>query len=131
MKVLLKNDRSPIWLFLACEELRVFGDFRHLQTKIESLPDDSTELSWYIVRRLINEDDEKLGNVEKFTKYLACETKGFYENLIPSLLGSLQDEKLAAYSNWNAVKIRLKPFLRFNDGKIDFKHYPMRQVNFF
>ena len=34
---------NPLWLTLACEELRVFGSFENLLGKIESLPDDLIE----------------------------------------------------------------------------------------
>jgi len=39
MKTLLDNEFSynPLWLVTACEELRVFGDFRQLTSKIENL----------------------------------------------------------------------------------------------
>ena len=42
MNELVTKDGSsnPLWLTLACEELRVFGDFQQLLGKIESLPDD-------------------------------------------------------------------------------------------
>lgn len=35
-----KGSSNPLWLTLACEELRVFGKFETLKGKIESLPDD-------------------------------------------------------------------------------------------
>jgi hypothetical protein len=30
----------PLWLTVACEELRVFGEFRKLTQKINNLPED-------------------------------------------------------------------------------------------
>ena len=35
-----QGSSNPLWLTLACEELRVFGQFEELIDKIESLPDD-------------------------------------------------------------------------------------------
>ena len=42
MTALLQKEGSsnPLWLTLACEELRVFGKFEMLLEKIHSLPDD-------------------------------------------------------------------------------------------
>ena len=42
MKVLLDKvgSRYPLWLTLACEELRVYGVFETLINKIGQLPDD-------------------------------------------------------------------------------------------
>jgi len=34
---------NPLWLTLACEELRVFGSFENLLDKITGLPDDLIE----------------------------------------------------------------------------------------
>lgn len=46
-KLLAKEGSSnPLWLSVACEELRVFGRFEELIEKIESLPN---ELIRYIV----------------------------------------------------------------------------------
>ena len=39
-----KNSSSnPLWLFIACEELRVFGQFRKLSDKINTLADGLLE----------------------------------------------------------------------------------------
>ena len=35
-----QGSSNPLWLTLACEELRVFGQFEELIDKIENLPDD-------------------------------------------------------------------------------------------
>jgi len=42
MQLLLAKQGSanPLWLTLACEELRVFGDFSKMDEKIESLKDE-------------------------------------------------------------------------------------------
>ena len=36
-------SENPLWLSIACEELRVFGDFRQVSDKINSLPDGLLE----------------------------------------------------------------------------------------
>ena len=35
-----EGSSNPLWLTLACEELRVFGDFMTILDKIQQLPDD-------------------------------------------------------------------------------------------
>ncbi len=45
MKALLakKDSDNPLWLAVACEELRVYGQFKHLTDKIEILPGTTQE----------------------------------------------------------------------------------------
>lgn len=128
MKDLLVVERTPVWLWLACEELRVFGDFRNIKNKILSLPKDLEELSWYVVDRLIREDEGKRMNVEKFLQFLTCEWIGIGENYAPLLLGSFVDRTPIPYAHWNSLKVRLKPFLFINDGIVTFKHESLRTV---
>ena len=52
-----KGAAVPLWLGLACGELRVYGDFRTLTHKIQSLPDSLDGLLSVILDRLINEDE--------------------------------------------------------------------------
>ena len=39
-----ESSKNPLWLSIAVEELRVYGDFRKVQEKIESLCDGLLEL---------------------------------------------------------------------------------------
>ena len=41
MEILVKKEMScnPLWLIVACEELRIFGDFRQLAQKFRCLAD--------------------------------------------------------------------------------------------
>ena len=39
-----ESSKNPLWLSIAVEELRVYGDFRKVQQKIESLADGLLEL---------------------------------------------------------------------------------------
>jgi hypothetical protein len=53
MEELLKKEGSkyPLWLTLACEELRVFGSFELLTEKIQSLPDELISLEESVFER--------------------------------------------------------------------------------
>eukprot|EP00794_Sanderia_malayensis_P003244 gene3244-3725_t len=46
-----EGSSNPLWLTLACEELRVFGSFEKLQEKIHSLPDDLISLEMDVFSR--------------------------------------------------------------------------------
>ncbi len=37
------SSANPLWLAMACEELRVFGNFRQVSDKINQLPDELIE----------------------------------------------------------------------------------------
>ena len=62
LSILLRNEGSsmPLWLHVACEELRVHGDFRTLSHKIETLPGVLSDLLAAIINRLIKEDETNL-----------------------------------------------------------------------
>ncbi len=59
LESLLNNPGSavPMWLNIACEELRVFGDFATLSRKIRGLPPSLEGLLKEVLMRLIKEDD--------------------------------------------------------------------------
>lgn len=65
MKLLMASPgaSNPLWLSLACEELRVFGVFETITRHIKSLPATIKELLQLTINRLINEDENN--NVEK------------------------------------------------------------------
>ena len=49
MNALLSKESSenPLWLAIACEELRVFGRFREISDKINQLADGLLELAFH------------------------------------------------------------------------------------
>lgn len=66
---------TPLWLSMACEELRVFGDFRMLSSKIDALPLELGGLFQDILKRLMKEDEtncmEKVRfNVVNYSLYI-------------------------------------------------------------
>ena len=70
MKLLMASPgaSNPLWLSLACEELRVFGVFETITHHIKSLPATIKELLQLIINRLINEDENN--NVQKVRLFL-------------------------------------------------------------
>jgi hypothetical protein len=47
-------------MMLMCEELRIFGDFRMMDQKVQSLPDKMDAFLTSVVHRLITEDGSGL-----------------------------------------------------------------------
>ena len=50
-----KNKFSPLWLSLACNELRIFGEFTTVTKMIEDLPEDLDGLVSSIIKRIDSE----------------------------------------------------------------------------
>lgn len=47
-----KDNYSPLWLILACNELRIFGEFTTVTKKIEQLPENLNDLISMIITRI-------------------------------------------------------------------------------
>lgn len=62
MRSFLSKESStfPLWLKVASEELRVFGDFVTLSNKIKSFPDNLKDLVKEVIDRLVREDETSL-----------------------------------------------------------------------
>ncbi|OWF51981.1 Telomerase protein component 1 [Mizuhopecten yessoensis] len=101
---------NPLWVWLLTEELRMFGDFRTLSTKIKSVSDSVTSLLSSIIKRLITDDET--GYMEKALCMIACSRGGVPTRDLTNLLGDVdQKESLPALY---LAKIRrlLKPYVR-------------------
>ena len=53
-----KSSENPLWLSVACEELRVFGQYQKIEEKIESLQDDLLGLKILIRGSLLDNFQE-------------------------------------------------------------------------
>jgi hypothetical protein len=74
---LLEEQRVPLWLNLACNELRVFGDFRMLDDKIKELPPNINDLFKYILNRINSEYENNIIIEVSFIVFLHLK---FYKN---------------------------------------------------
>ncbi|XP_022080358.1 telomerase protein component 1-like isoform X2 [Acanthaster planci] len=150
MASLLSKDSSqnPLWLSVACEELRVFGLFESLSDKINSLADGLLNLLEQVLTRFEEENGGEL--LVATLCLLECSCHGLLETELLSILGDednlmppkkgwkrekgqkeSQEKKasdigpLSAHK-WARVFRALKPFLRpFGDsgeGRLDFYH---------
>ena len=129
MSALMKKDSSdmPLWLSIACEELRVYGDFWTINDKIQKFPEDLTELMKDVLRRLIQEDETK--SIEKILCLIHCSHAGLPEKFIPSFLGDVELNEAAPAVVWATARRHLKPFLRLSAKKISMVHKSYNQVN--
>ena len=99
--------RNPLWLALACEELRMFGVFERLTVKIKELSGTLKDLVAAIIDRIICEDDSNL--MKDAVCLLVCSTSGLTE---PELQWSLGTEKEPLpLMTWKKCRIILQPYL--------------------
>ncbi|XP_071840216.1 TPR repeat-containing protein DDB_G0287407-like [Apostichopus japonicus] len=147
--LLSKNSsQNPLWLAIACEELRVYGEFSKVTDKINSLQDGLLNLLAQVFDRF---EEENGGNLLTATLCLleASQTGllevellsilGDEDNLMPSSESEAGKEKASkeqfekekvnqplAAIKWAAIYRGLRPFLRpFGDsgeGRLDFYH---------
>ncbi|XP_063411273.1 TPR repeat-containing protein DDB_G0287407-like [Mytilus trossulus] len=110
----------PLWLTVACEELRVFGEFRKLTQKIRDLPIDM------------------IGLLEVTSRFGLLETE-LFELLAmqPSIPGAKIVDDLAfegrlPMAKWALVYVGLRQFLRpcgsSGEGRLDFHHRTMSKA---
>ncbi|XP_047134858.1 telomerase protein component 1 isoform X1 [Hydra vulgaris] len=126
-----EGSSSPLWLALACEELRVFGVFERVTERIKELPSTIDSLISFILKRIITEDDTN--KIEKTLCYLACSAHNLAEMELLHLLGDENGETLPMFQ-WVKIRRQIKPFL-LNTGSencefYSFFHSSAKQVVF-
>ncbi|XP_019645560.1 PREDICTED: TPR repeat-containing protein DDB_G0287407-like isoform X1 [Branchiostoma belcheri] len=144
MNSLLSKDSSanPLWLSIACEELRVYGVFEKVSKKIEGLADGLLNLLTQVLERF---EEENGGHLLVATLcLLECSNTGLLEtellriladedNLMPKDMphkkrGKANVEKLEILpmAKWAVVYRGLRTFLRpfgeSGEGRLDFYH---------
>ncbi|XP_078577882.1 TPR repeat-containing protein DDB_G0287407-like isoform X2 [Branchiostoma floridae x Branchiostoma japonicum] len=105
---------NPVWLAMACEELRVFGDFSRLTEKIDSLPASLEGLMNMLISRIVTEDET--GYIAQMLCLIECSQHGLQESELQMLLGDPQMATPLPALTWGQVLRTLKPFLRNTAG---------------
>jgi len=82
-----RESGTPLFLTIACEELRLFSQFESVTERIAALPDDVPALLEQVLERL--EDDQGRDLVASALSLLACSRYGLLET---ELLGLLRRE---------------------------------------
>ncbi|XP_070560675.1 TPR repeat-containing protein DDB_G0287407-like [Ptychodera flava] len=146
-----ESSQNPLWLSIACEELRVHGDYESVTEKIESLADGLLELLAQVLSRFENENGGDL--LVATLSLLEASSSGLLETELLTILGdednlnvpdgydaknarnaeawlhrdrNTQRPMSLSAAKWAAVYRALRPFLRpFGDsgeGRLDFYH---------
>lgn len=80
-----KQSNLPLWLTIACEELRVFGEIRKLDEKVKSLDDELPGLIEQALRRVIS--DSSLGDLlQAALMLIRCSKSGLTRGELLELL---------------------------------------------
>nr|XP_054764277.1 telomerase protein component 1-like isoform X2 [Lytechinus pictus] len=142
-----ESSQNPLWLSVACEELRVFGLFAKVTDKINSLADGLLELLEQVFTRFEEENGGML--LVATLCLLECSATGLLETELLLILGdednlmpadkdednnkdrgekekANKDASPLPAAKWAVVYRALKPFIRpFGDsgeGRLDFYH---------
>ena len=134
---------NPMWLSLAAEELRVYGNFRKLNEKIKQIPDGLADMEACVLNRFEQETDGS--KLIATLCLLECSRTGLLEsellqllaneNLLPKSMSSAiskissnsfpSRERITA-SEWSEIFRVLKPFVRpfgsSGEGRLNFYH---------
>jgi telomerase protein component 1 len=110
--LLRKSDAyKPLYLMIACEELRVFGMFDKLAERIDALPETIPELLVEVLRRLEHDHGDEV--VRAALSLIACSRGGVTQVELLSMLGRwvYQDDRDFDRAEWGRLARSLKEFL--------------------
>nr|DBA22784.1 TPA: hypothetical protein GDO54_013786 [Pyxicephalus adspersus] len=104
------SSANPLWLSLACEELRVFGVFEMLTKKILEFPDSLQGLLASIIQRLVQEDQSNL--VKNLLSLLHCCKEGAVETDLQGAMSTLDGGAEIPTMHWASLRRTLSSLLR-------------------
>ncbi|XP_053555817.1 uncharacterized protein LOC128647029 [Bombina bombina] len=112
LDLLIQNTSSmnPLWLSLACEELRVFGVFETLTKKIAGFPNTLQGLLGSIIQRLVLED--QVDKVKELLCLLYCCPEGVAERDLRGALSELEGGAQLPSMHWATLRRTLSCLLR-------------------
>jgi tetratricopeptide (TPR) repeat protein len=117
------DSDNPLYLTVACEELRVFGAFERVTERIASLSDDTAGLLEQVLERL--EHDHGRETVRDALSLLECSRQGLLESDMLELLRREGEEQLPR-AIWARLYRGLQFYLRSpgetGEGALDFFH---------
>ncbi|KAL8585818.1 hypothetical protein ACOMHN_065168 [Nucella lapillus] len=145
LKILVSKPDAgrPLFLSIACEELRIFGEFRKLTSKIQNLSDELSGLVEIVLRRTVEEFGGEL--VQATLCLIETSHFGLEEEELLHLLSAKPvlpsppadsspshfQEKLPM-ALWGFVYVGLRSFLRpsgsAGEGRVDFYHRTISKV---
>ncbi|XP_069128766.1 telomerase protein component 1-like isoform X2 [Argopecten irradians] len=101
---------NPLWVWLITEELRLFGDFRTLSTKIKSISVSVDGLLASVIKRLILDDDT--GYMKKAVSVIGCSQGGVPVHDLMNLLGDIDQKEALPALYWAKIRRHIKPYVR-------------------
>ncbi|KAM4707080.1 telomerase protein component 1-like [Discoglossus pictus] len=112
LHLLLQNTCSlnPLWLSLACEELRVFGVFETLTQKIAGFPNTLQGLLGNIIQRLVQED--QAAKVKELLCLVHCCPEGVAERDLQGALSELEGGEQLPAIQWATLHRTVSSLLR-------------------
>ena len=125
MEMLLSKADAvkPLYLKVACEELRVFPSFELISSRIAKLPDTIAELFMQFLERLEADHDPKL--VKDTLCLIESSMYGLLESELLELLKPVDKERLPV-NTWAKLYRNLSPYLMNagdeNEGLLEFFH---------
>eukprot|EP00042_Codosiga_hollandica_P046616 m.492081 g.492081 ORF g.492081 m.492081 type:complete len:1245 (+) comp57275_c0_seq1:82-3816(+) len=128
MKTLLGNGGAglPLWLKVACEELRVFGVFETVSKRISELADSIDGLLLQLLARI--EDSADSNKYQETLCLLASSQFGLSETDLRILLRD-EDQETLPLGDWATILSQLKPLLRkLGADKFCLLNYSVREM---
>jgi WD40 repeat protein len=129
MALLLSKSEAdrPLYLAIACEELRVLGEFERVNERIRSLPDSIAALIGQVLQRLEKDHGQQL--IANVLSLIACSRHGLLESELLELLKCDGEEQLPQ-AIWARAYRSLKAYLRSSgeahEGEIAFFHQQLQ-----
>jgi WD40 repeat protein len=124
---------NPLYILVALEELRVFGDFYGLPKKIKRLPGNVPELFGQILERIEYDFSKPL--VKDCMALIACGRQGMTAEELQALLAAYapqHDDMIPAYRlpdmTWARLYRTFRSYLFERSGVIDFFHGQLKEA---
>ncbi|XP_078522135.1 telomerase protein component 1-like isoform X1 [Lissotriton helveticus] len=108
--MLKSSSQNPLWLTLACEELRVFGVFERVTQLIEGFPDGLQGMLSNIVNRLVRENTPL---VKELLCLLCFCFSGVLEKDVQQVMAQRSGSEHLPMMHWAEVRRAVKSLLRF------------------
>ena len=124
-----RESQNPLYLLVACEELRLFGEFEQVTRRVAQLPDEIEALFGQVFDRL--ENDLGPYAVVAFLSLVACSRYGLLETEVLDLLRD-ESEKPFRRDLWVRLYRNLEVYLRppgeHGEGLIYFSHEQLKKA---
>lgn len=131
IELLLSNQatENPLFLLVALEELRGFGSFEHLNTRINEFPkegDSVTAIFIQVIERLEEEFDPNV--VRQVLSILACSRNGLSEHELLELIEGIGTTIHHSQSDLFPILRQLRSYLQQRGKLIDFYHWNLHKA---